>query len=229
MSVADPAPTVAAPPPGLWALACAGERSAFAELAGRYWYPAYAWLRSAGLNPDDAARECAACLAHLCASEPPARDEPTAARFRDFLLHQTRSYHAQGLPPVSAASVVEIDGAKAARRFSQEPPKGADELFGRSWSLRVLELTIQSLEDDYRTSGKLPLYEALKPFLAFHAADAGYGDAAKSAGMSASAFHQQVFQFRQRYRAVLRAHIADTTRHADDVDSELTALMVGAT
>jgi hypothetical protein len=37
-----------------------------------------------------------------------------------------------------------------------------------------------------------------------------------------------VYHFRKRYREVLRLLIADTVLNAEDVDSELTALLVSA-
>jgi hypothetical protein len=46
--------------------------------------------------------------------------------------------------------------------------------------------------------------------------------------MSSSAFHLAAYNFRMRYRELLRGMVADTVRFAEDVDSELTVLLVGA-
>jgi len=43
-----------------------------------------------------------------------------------------------------------------------------------------------------------------------------------------SALHVTVFRFRQRYRETLRRLIGDTLQNEDDIDSELTRLLVGA-
>ena len=227
MSDGEPAPTVAAPPPGLWARACFGEPQILAQLAERFWNPAYVWLRAIGLAADEAARQCRDFFSRMEASEPPPRDEPSAARFRDYVLAQLNAYVAMGSPIFPGPVVVEFDSAEAERRIQLDPAKTSDEVFNRQWSLRVLELSVLALHAEYED--RLELFDAMKPFLGFHANEGGYTDVARQVGMSTSALHLQVFNFRKRYRAVLRAQIADTVKHPDDVDSELTVLLVGAT
>jgi hypothetical protein len=226
MSESEPAPTVAAPPPGLWARACFGERQPLAQLAERFWFPACVWLRACGNLADDAARQCRDFFSRMDAAEPPARDEPTAARFREYVLSQLKAYLVQGCPVFPGPSVIECEAEWARRQYQPEPGKTPDELFNREWSFRLLEASVAALQEEY--SEKPALFDAMKPFLGFHANEHGYTDAAKAAGMSASAFHLQVFNFRKRYRATLRSQINDTVKHADDVDSELTVLLVGA-
>jgi hypothetical protein len=228
MNDAEPAPTVAAPPPGLWARGSFGDTAALAQLIGRFWYPAYAWLRASGSGPEEAARESRDFFTHLIALPHPPRDEPTAARAREYFLSQLRFFHTEGCPLAGEATVLAVDPAYAEARFLQEPSRSPADLYLRAWALRVLELSLEKLRDEYLNTEKHPPFAVMKPFLGFHAQDKGYGDAAKAAGMSASAFHLQVFSFRKRYRAILRSQIADTVRHADDADSELTALLVGA-
>ena len=227
MSDAEPAPTVAAPPPGLWARACIGERQALAQLAERFWFPVYAWLRVCGTASEDAARQCRDFFSRMDAAEPPARDEPTAARFREYVLAQLKAYLVQGCPEFTGPSVVEFDAVAAEQRLQLEPGKSEDEFFTRKWAFCVLEASVLTLQAEY--AGEPELFATLKPFLGFHGNENGYSEAARSIGMSASAFHLQAFNFRKRYRATLRAQIGDTVRHADDLDSELTVLLVGAT
>jgi hypothetical protein len=46
--------------------------------------------------------------------------------------------------------------------------------------------------------------------------------------MSVSALHVAVFRYRQRYREILRRLIGDTVREEEEIDSELTKLLVSA-
>ena len=225
----EPAPTVAAPTLGLWMRACLGEREAFAELAERYWYAVYVWLRAAGNAADAAGLQCRSFLTRLYLAAPPSRDEPTAARMREYVLVQLKNYATDGFPTVGEPVLPKMDASWAERRFAAEPLKAEDVMFNRRWALRVLELAVETLQQEYASIGKPGLYDAMKPFLNYHAEEQGYADAAKAVEMSTSAFQLQVFDFRKRYRTLLRVQIADTIRHADDVDSELTALLVGAT
>src|SRR3954468_18393856 len=120
MSEGEPAPTVAAPAPGLWGRACFGEKLAFAQLANRFWYPVYAWLRACGTSSDDGARHTRDFLSRMHAAEPPALDEPTAARFRDYLLAQLKAYLVQGCPTFAGPNVVEFETAVADDRLREE-------------------------------------------------------------------------------------------------------------
>ena len=122
-----------------------------------------------------------------------------------------------------------MDAASAERRFASEPTRSEDELFGRCWSLLLLEMTLDTLKREYASRGKPELFDALKPFLGFNKnEESGYAGAAREVGLSASAFHVSVYHFRKRYREVLRGLIADTVLNVEDVDSELTALLVSA-
>jgi RNA polymerase sigma-70 factor (ECF subfamily) len=122
-----------------------------------------------------------------------------------------------------------LDVADAERRFAQEPSRSEDELFARRWALTVLENTLTGLHAEYQEEEKGDLFRALKPFLGFNKGDdAPYASAALEIGMSSSAFHLAAYNFRIRYRELLREIVAETVRFSEDVDSELTVLLVGA-
>ncbi len=227
MPEGEPAPTVAAPAPGLWARACLAEPQALAQLAERFWFPAYGWLRAGGAAAEEAALQCRHFFSRVDAEPPPWRDDTAAARFRDYVLDRLKKYIGEGAPAFTGPVVVDFDGALAERRLRLDPAKTPDEQFARHWALRILELSILELQREY--VDKPEMFDVLKPFLGFNASEGGYAEVARKVEMSTSALHLQVFNFRKQYRAALRAQIADTVRHSDDVDSELTVLLVGAT
>jgi hypothetical protein len=229
MSSEASTPTQPPTGPGLWTRALDGDREALETLAERYWYTAYVWLRVAGNDGTDTAIHIVSFFARLQNLDPPRADEPGASRFRDLLLARLKDYAAAGCPSTGGFPTFLLDVAHAERRFSKETLRAEDELFARRWSLTILEQTLSALKSEYDLQGKGAQFLALKPFLGFNRhSEAGYAEAANSIGMSTSAFHMTAFTFRSRYRELLRSVIADTVRTAEDVDSELTVLLVGA-
>ena len=215
--------------PGLWTKSLAGDVSALNALANRMWYPAYVWLRVSGCMPEDVALHTVAFFSRIECDAPPRTDEPNVARLREFLLARLKDFAIAGFPASAGTAALALDVASAERRFADEPSRSEDELFGRCWSLNILEMTLDTLRREYAKLGKSELFEVLKPFLGFNKGDENaYADVARDVGLSASAFHVSVFHFRKRYREALRGLIADTVQNAEDVDSELTALLVSA-
>lgn len=215
--------------PSLWARALDGDSAALESLAERYWYPAYVWMRTSGNSAADTAFHTLSFFTRLQNVSPPRLDEPSTARLRDFLLVRLKDFATEGFPTVEGLPTFLLDIATAERRFAHEPQRGEDDVYARRWSLTVLESTLLALRAEYEAADKAALFDTLKPFLGFHKGDdPGYARVALTLGMSTSAFHLAAYNFRIRYREVLRNIIADTVRFEEDVDSELTVLLVGA-
>ena len=222
-------PTVCLPAPGLWARVFQGESNALPQVAARHWYPVYVWLRVAGNTSADVAVMTVNFFTRLQTSEPPQQDDPGTVRLREFLLSRLKDFAANGFPNAPTLLPMSMDVAWAERAFAEEPTRGEDEVFSRRWALMILQATLDAIQGEYMAQGKPTLFVSMKPFLGFSPPDeSGYASAAREAGLSASAFHVNVYQFRKRYREVLRACVADTVRSLEDVDSELTALLVSA-
>lgn len=222
-------PTSSISEPSLWARAVEGDGAALETLSGKYWYAAYVWLRVAGNDSPATALHVLSFFARIQTVDVPQPDEAPSARFREFMLDRLKNFAALGFPASEGFPSFLMDVAEAERRFSQEPARNDDELFARRWSLTVLENTLLALHGEFRDQGKTELFSALKPFLGFAKGDdSSYARAADAIGMSTSAFHMAAYQFRIRYREILRALIAETVRSPEDVDSELTVLLVGA-
>ena len=92
----------------------------------------------------------------------------------------------------------------------------------------MLEETLEVLRAEYFAEGKEQLFAFLPAFLSFGGGEERYAEVAPIVGISLSALHVTVFRFRQRYRETLRRLIGDTLQNEDDIDSELTRLLVGA-
>lgn len=226
---ADENATASPQAPGLWTKSLNGDAAALSELANRLWYPAYVWLRVAGCPPEDVPLHTITFFSRVQCDTPPVKEDANTLRLREFLLARLKDFAALGFPASTGMAPLLMDVASAETRFANEPTRPEDELFGRCWSLLMLELTLDTLRREYATRGKPDLFDALKPFLGFKKnEESSYAEAASEVGLSASAFHVSVYHFRKRYREVLRSLIADTVLNVEDVDSELTALLVSA-
>jgi hypothetical protein len=230
--IPDEAPTVASKPHrSLWAAALVGHREAFAQLAGRTAQAVYAWLRANGSMPEEALSRTAHFYARLLAAEPPDANAEDVERLQDFLQRRISAYVAAGLPdapPQALKQRVEFDHAQAERRFLRESNRAPDDVFTRRWSLGTLELTIETLREEFSNDGKAALVPHLQKFLSFSGGEERYMEVAAQTGTSVSGLHVAVYNYRKRYREILRQLVGDTVRQEQEVDSELTKLLVSA-
>jgi hypothetical protein len=94
--------------------------------------------------------------------------------------------------------------------------------------LGALELTIETVREEFVNDGKAALVPHLQQFLSFSGSEERYAEVAAKTDTSVSALHVAVYRYRQRYREILRRLVGDTVRNEGDVDSELTKLLVSA-
>lgn len=230
--IPDELPTVASKPfRSLWDAAVLGHREAMSQLVNRAAQSVYAWLRANGLMPEEADVRTDHFFARLLSNDPPNPAEEDVERFQEFLQRRLGTYVAAGLPdapPESLELRPSFDHAQAERRFLRETQRAPDDVFTRRWSLGALELTIETLREEFTNDGKANLVPYLQQFLSFGGGEERYAEVAAKSGTSVSALHVAVFKYRQRYREILRRLVGDTVRNQAEIDSELTKLLVAA-
>jgi len=228
----DEAPTVARNPTrSLWEAGLVGHQEALALIYERCCQAIYAWMRAQGADPDVAAARTEHFVVRLKTVDRPDPQQEEVGRLQDFLLRRLADYAAALFPeaePGEAGLKPVFDRAQAERRFRREPERTPDDIFLRRWALGALELTVETLNAEFAAEGKGALVPHLRQFLSFSGGEELYAQVAEQSGTSVSALHVAVFRFRQRYREILRRLVGDTVRSADDVDSELTKLLVSA-
>lgn len=228
----DETPTVAARPHrSLWEAALVGHYEALALLAGRCAPMVYAWLRARGSTPEDAVAQTEHFLARMLTVERPDPNAEDVERLQAFVLRRLVRYLEAGSPAAEAADVVArpaFDHAQAERRYLREGPMTPDDLFHRRWALGALELTMETLREEYVLDGKADLFVHLPQFLSFSGTEERYAEVGQLVAMSGSGLRVAVYKFRQRYREILRRIVGDTVRGEEGVDSELTKLLVSA-
>jgi hypothetical protein len=149
-----------------WATALAGDRKVLGELAADCWSPIYAWLRSFGSTPEEAARRVQEFPTWL-QLHPPRPDAEDFMRFSDYVQNRLGMYADAGFPPINPVVAVTIDQSRAERKFAEEGSRSPEEVFARRWAFMILEWTLSTLRAELDADGKVAQFTYLKSFLNF--------------------------------------------------------------
>ncbi len=204
-------------------------RDALAALCQVYWYPLYAYVRRRGHSREDAQDLTQAFFARLLEENVADKADPTRGKFRSFLLASLNHFLAKEWRRARAQKrgagqvALSIDLAAGEHRYTLEPSQEltAERIFERRWALTLIEQTLAKLRDEFAASGKLVLFESLKPYLGGDESTVPYGEIAADLGKTEGAVKVAVHRLRQRCRELLRAEIARTVSGPQEVDDEL--------
>lgn len=204
-----------------------GARNALAELALRYWYPVYVYVRHCGHAPAAAQDVTQAFLQHLIRRS--LEDAtPLRGQFRAYLLsrlniflagkwHELTESDTFSLGPVPA----DLEERTQREHAGTESPEQA---FQSSYALEVLALGFKHLRAEARQTGHLDMYEALEPFLARDPLPGQYSELAQRLDLRPLALVVALKRLRQRFRELIAAELVDTVAAADEMNSEQRAL-----
>lgn len=205
---------------------------ALETLCQNYWYPLYAHVRRTGRSSHDAEDLTQAFFERLLEKEWLAAADQQRGRFRSFLLSSLKHFLANERDKALArkrgghARVVSLDTRVAETRFHYEAVdvESPDTAFDRRWALTVLDTVLARLQQEYEREGKAQLFERVKGTLGGDRASAPYAHIARELETTEGAVKVAVHRLRQRYRAILRAEIAQTVAVQSDVEDELRQL-----
>jgi RNA polymerase sigma-70 factor (ECF subfamily) len=207
-------------------------RQALATLCQTYWNPVYAFIRRNGYDPDRAQDLTQEFFSILIEKNYLEDADRRRGRFRSFLLTSVKHFLANEWDKARAQkrggghAPISIDATEAERWYV---PAVADEitpetLFERRWAVSLLERVMAMLRAEYTASGKEELFMSLEVFLN-HDSDEGYDELAARMNTSAGALRMAVLRMRKKYRALLRAEIAETVEWPEEVDEEIRFLV----
>ena len=207
----------------------AGE--ALERLCATYWYPLYAFVRRQGKSAHDAQDLTQGFFARLLEKKDLAAVDRAKGKFRSFLLAAIQHYLANEWDRAhtqkrgGGVTLLSIDDAEAERRYHEEPAEQitAEQLFDRRWALTLLDQVLKRLGDEMQREGKAAQFDALK-FCLTGECGAAYEEIARRLGTTEGALKVAVHRLRDRYRALLRAEIAETVGSEAEVDEELRQL-----
>lgn len=207
----------------------AGSRGALTELAQRYWYPIYAYVRRCGHEPEIARGIARSFLLHLLhlfrAGRPPAAH----GHFRRFLLAELNAFLAGDwreaidkepatdlpLPPPDLESRYQRDHAHVT---------SPEQAYQRSFALEVLGRAFKRLRSEARKTGHLDMYEGLEPFLGNDPPPGVYEEVARKVQSRPLAMVVALKRLRQRFRELVGEELSDTVTSAEDLAAEQQAL-----
>ncbi len=207
--------------------------AALETLCRIYWYPLYAYVRRQGHPPEDAQDLTQEFFARLLEKEFLKFADQARGRFRSFLLKSLQHFlvnewvRGQAQKRGGGQQILPLDEESAERIYQQEPSASlaAQSLYDKRWAVTLLDRAMERLGADYAAAGKRDVFDHLKHLLLTEGSGEIYHEAAHQSGLSEGAVKVAVHRLRQRFRAAVRAEIAQTVATPEKVDEELRCLM----
>ncbi len=119
--------------------------------------------------------------------------------------------------------ILRLDIETAETRYRIEPADKTtpEQVFERQWALTLLDQVLTSLKAEYAKKGKGPVFDLLKHSLMGQRDQLDYGHLAARLSATEGAVRTMVHRLKQRYRQLLREHIAHTAATSEEVDLEM--------
>lgn len=207
-------------------------REALGALCQTYWFPLYAYLRRSGFGPEEATDYTQAFFTKMLEKHYLRKVQPEPGRFRSFLLAALKHFLANEWARARAKkrgggkAVLSLDFENAESRYVLEPGGGLspEQLFAKSWALKVLECTMDRLREELARKNRAALFDSLKMHLAAESSAVPYRQVAEELGMTEGAVRVAVHRLRRQCRELLRDEIAQTVASEAEIDDEIRGL-----
>ena len=212
----------------LHAPSAAAARNALAELAVRYWYPVYAYVRHCGHAPE-IAQDITRAFFQQVARE--ARDErtPPSGRFREWLLQRLNRFLAGDWRELADEAVPDmvppLEDIERRNREDQVAAGSPEQAFQRSFALEVLARAYKTLQVEARQTGHVDMYDALEPYLSRDPLPGQYEEIGQRLQLRPLVLVLALKRLRQRFRELVQEELSDTVSSEDELDSEEKVLL----
>ena len=209
----------------------AAAQAALSELCEAYYEPVVTFLRTEGRD-DDAARELAhGFFERVLSGGSLGGADPARGRFRSYVLGAVKHFladqrdrHAAAKRGGGVAAVSLEETASGLNVAAPESPV-SERAFDRQWALTIIARGLAAVEMELHEAGKRAQFSVLKPWITGESAALSLSGAAEALGMSEGAVKVAVHRLRQRFRAAVKAEIAQTVPAESDIDDELSHLI----
>ena len=210
-----------------------GAQEALEKLCRAYWYPLYVYVRRQGQSPHDAQDLTQEFFARLLEKKHLRLADPDRGKFRAFLLKSLKHFlvneweKARTQKRGGGQCFIHLDLDIAESRYAAEPVRalGLDQVYEKRWAVTLIEAVLARLRQSYAAADRLPVFEALKPFIWGEQTKLTYAEVAPQLELTEGAVKVAVHRLRGRYRELLRAEIAETVATPGEVDEELQHLI----
>lgn len=203
-------------------------QEAMAKLCGNYWRPLYAYVRRRGYSPADAEDLTQGFFARLLERHDVGAVSPERGRFRSYLLAAMNHFLSDVWDRARARKrgcdrVVHLDpgASESGWAISADSRLTPEAAFDRHWAMVLLEDVHRQLKEEYAKAGKAGLFDVLRFSLTGGRDPGPYASLARELSLSEGAVKAAVHRLRRRFRALLRARVAETVSTAAEVDDEL--------
>jgi RNA polymerase sigma-70 factor (ECF subfamily) len=199
-----------------------------AELCEAYWYPLYAYVRRQGHAPEEARDLTQAFFAYLLEKEVLKGVDPSAGRFRTYLLNSLQYFlsherdKAQALKRGGDTRTLSLDTEAAETRYGFEATDELtpEQIFEHRWAMTVLERTMERLRTESGEGEGRRTFERLKDYLTGQEPHIPYREMAAELEMTDGAVRGAVHRLRRRFGRLLLNEIAETVSDPADVEDE---------
>ncbi len=198
----------------------AGE--ALSDLAQRYWYPVYVYMRRRGHSPAGATEVARRFMAHLLDIVRSGQALPKQKHFRSFLLGHLDAFldgDWDASNPPERPDTLSPPPENLERRFERDglrsvPPEQA---YQRSFALEVIARALKRLRMEAGSSGHMDMYVALEPYLGSDPPAGCCQELAQQLDTRPLALVVALKRLRQRFRELVGEELADTVNSAQDL------------
>jgi RNA polymerase sigma factor (sigma-70 family) len=200
-------------------------RKALAALCRDYRPPLLAFARRLEADPDRAEEMVQDFLARLVEKDVFGKADPARGRLRSFLRTALRRHMInirESENTETAGGHVPIVEARDEKLASHEP--SADQLLDRLWVRTLLDRALAQLASEHAGAGMHARFVALRDRMTGDDDQTGR-DVGAQLGMSEGAVKLALHRLRKRFRALVRAEVAETVAHPEDIDAELADLL----
>ncbi|MEM9366443.1 MAG: sigma-70 family RNA polymerase sigma factor [Planctomycetota bacterium] len=206
-------------------------RQAFGDLCQSYWVPLYAYLRIQGNDPDTAQDLVQSFFLRVIEKEVISQADAKRGRFRTFLLIALRNHvrneraRETTLKRGGVVPKISLSWDVAEDRFRGQNAKdfSPEQLYEQQWVRDLLAKALRRVRDEYAFSGRLRLYEIIKPELVI-SGDGTSESLGRQLGMSAGAVRIAIHRLRAQFRRSVRLEIAATVGEDVNLDDEVEQL-----
>jgi len=228
-------------PPTHWSVVLAAgdsaspdSRDALEMLCRTYWYPLYAFARRQGKPPEDARDLTQSFFERFLEKHYLKEVLQEKGRFRTFLLTAFKRFLCDQFDRSAAVKggggirFVPLEVLQAETQFTEAAaasPQSPEATFDRAWAEAVVQGGVERLRAEFEAAGQGALFRELKGYLSRPADRASYTEAARRLGMTADAVAMAVVRLRRRYRAMVRAEVANTVATPAEIDEEMRYLV----
>ena len=208
-------------------------QAALEQLCTTYWRPIYGYLRRQDVDPEDAKDLTQGFFALLLERRDFDAVRKEKGRLRSYLLTSLKHFlsnerqRAMAIKRGEGQRLVALDQMCEDERAGFEPVDTStpDQIYELRWAIALLNQVLIRLGEEYRTAGKVVLFERLKALLTDEPDRPSHAQIANELAMTENAVNQAFHRLRERYRHLLREEIAHTVMAPGDIEDELRHLV----